>query len=81
MKARVAAVSLGLMSAVAYASPEPSPQRRLTPEEVGALPAHDSGADTSGVAGIRTTVVAGDPTGPEPYTIRLSIAAPMAKLR
>jgi len=39
------------------------------------MPAHDSGAGTSGVAGIRTTVVAGDPTQAGPYTIRLSIPA------
>ena len=39
------------------------------------MQAHDSGAGTSGVAGIRTTVVAGDPTKVGPYTIRLSIPA------
>jgi quercetin dioxygenase-like cupin family protein len=75
MKARIAAVSLVLVLAAAYASPAPSPQLRLAPEEVDAMPAHDSGAGTSGVAGIRTTVVAGDPTGPGPYLIRLSIPA------
>ena len=39
------------------------------------MPAHDSGAGTSGVAGIRTTVMSGDPTQDDPYTIRLSVAA------
>jgi quercetin dioxygenase-like cupin family protein len=75
MKARIAAVSLVLVLAVAYASPAPSPQLRLAPEDVDAMPAHDSGAGTSGVAGIRTTVVAGDPTRAGPYTIRLTIPA------
>jgi quercetin dioxygenase-like cupin family protein len=75
MKARITAASLGLLFAVAYASPAPSPQLRLTQVEVDAMPAHDSGAGTSGVAGIRTTVVAGDPSRPGPYTIRLSIPA------
>jgi quercetin dioxygenase-like cupin family protein len=75
MKAHIAAASLGLMVALAFASPASSPQLRLTPDEVESMPAHESGAGTSGVAGIRTTVVAGDPTAPGPYTIRLSIPA------
>jgi quercetin dioxygenase-like cupin family protein len=48
---------------------------RLTPANADALPAHDAGTGTSGVAGIRTTVVAGDPTATGPYTIRLVVAA------
>ena len=75
MKARIAAIYLGGLTAVTYASPLPSPQIRLTPTEVDALQAHDAGSGTSGVAGIRTTVVAGDPAMPGPYTIRLSIRA------
>jgi quercetin dioxygenase-like cupin family protein len=75
MNARITAASLGLLCAVAFAAPLSSPQIRVTPEEVDAIPAHDSGAGTSGVAGIRTTVVAGDPTKAGPYTIRLSIPA------
>lgn len=75
MKAYFAAASLAVVVAVAYATPVSSPQLRLAPGEVDALPAHDSGAGTSGVAGIRTTVVAGDPTRSGPYTIRLSIPA------
>jgi quercetin dioxygenase-like cupin family protein len=39
------------------------------------MQAHDSGAGTSGVAGIRTTVIAGDPTKDGPYTIRLRVPA------
>jgi quercetin dioxygenase-like cupin family protein len=75
MKARFTAASLGLLIAVAYAAPVASPQIRLSPDDVDALQSHDSGAGTSGVAGIRTTVVAGDPTRPGSYTIRLSIPA------
>jgi quercetin dioxygenase-like cupin family protein len=75
MKSRITAASLGLLIAVAYATPGSSPQIRLSPDEVDALQAHDSGAGTSGVAGIRTTMVAGDPSNPGPYTIRLSIPA------
>jgi uncharacterized RmlC-like cupin family protein len=75
MKMRIATLSLGLLFTVAYAAPLPSPQLRLTPSEVDSMPAHDSGAGTSGVAGIRTTVIAGDPTKDGPYTIRLSVPA------
>ena len=75
MKTRITAALLGLLFAAAYAASVSSPQLRLTPEEVGTMQAHDSGAGTSGVAGIRTTVVMGDPSRTGPYTIRLSIPA------
>jgi quercetin dioxygenase-like cupin family protein len=50
-------------------------QLRLTPVEIAAREAGGAGAGTSGVAGIRTTVLSGDPTKPGLYTIRLSIPA------
>jgi quercetin dioxygenase-like cupin family protein len=75
MKTRITALSLGLLFAAAFAAPSPSPQLRLTPSEVDSMPAHDSGSGTSGVAGIRTTVMSGDPTRDGPYTIRLSVPA------
>ena len=50
-------------------------QIRLTPDEITAKEAGGAGAGTSGVAGIRTTVLLGDPTKPGLYTIRLSIPA------
>jgi quercetin dioxygenase-like cupin family protein len=75
MKPPIIIASLGLFFAVAYAAPLSSPQVRLTPNEVDSMQAHESGAGTSGVSGIRTTVVAGDPTQAGPYTIRLSIPA------
>jgi uncharacterized RmlC-like cupin family protein len=76
MKTRITTLSLGLLfTAAAYAAPLLSPQLRLTPSEVDSMPAHDSGAGTSGVAGIRTTVMSGDPTQDGPYTIRLSVPA------
>src|SRR6202166_3025572 len=75
MKTRITALSLGLLLTAAYAAPLLSPQLRLTPSEVDSMPAHDSGAGTSGVAGIRTTVMSGDPTKDGPYTIRLSVPA------
>ena len=75
MKPQIIALALGLLTAVSYASTPSSLEIRLTPSEVDGLPAHNAGAGTSGVAGIRTTVVAGDPTQPGPYTIRLSVPA------
>lgn len=48
---------------------------RLQPGEIAAKASSGAGAGTSGVAGIRTTVLSGDPTKPGPYTIRLSIPA------
>ena len=75
MKTRITILSLGLLFTAAYAAPLLSSQVRLTPSEVDSMQAHDSGAGTSGVAGIRTTVILGDPTRDGPYTIRLSVPA------
>ena len=75
MKTRISTLSLGLLFTAAYAAFAPSPQLRLTPGEVDSMQAHDSGAGTSGVSGIRTTPIAGDPTREGPYTIRLSVPA------
>jgi hypothetical protein len=47
---------------VAYAASGSFPELRLTPADVNAMPAHEAGSGTSGVAGIRTTVVAGEPS-------------------
>ncbi len=75
MNARLTAVFLVLVLSLAYAAPMLLPQVRLRPGDVDAIPAHEAGAGTSGVSGIRTAVVAGDPSMPGPYTIRLSIPA------
>jgi quercetin dioxygenase-like cupin family protein len=75
MKTRITTFSLGLLFTAAYAAPLLSSQLRLTPSEVDAMPAHDAGAGTSGVAGIRTTVMSGDPTQDGSYTIRVSVPA------
>jgi uncharacterized RmlC-like cupin family protein len=50
-------------------------QTRLTPSEIANLAQLGPGAGTSGVAGIRTTVLEGDPTKAGLYTIRLSVPA------
>jgi quercetin dioxygenase-like cupin family protein len=66
------AAALALCIAAAWAA---APEIRLTPAEMEALATHAAGAGTSGVAGIVTTVLAGDPGKPGPYTIRLSVPA------
>jgi quercetin dioxygenase-like cupin family protein len=68
-------VSVVLLAVVAYAASAPAPQVRLTADEIDTIPAHASGAGTSGVGGIRTTILTGDPAKAGPYTIRLSIPA------
>jgi quercetin dioxygenase-like cupin family protein len=50
-------------------------QIRLTPGEIAAKEAAGAGPGTSGVVGIQTTVLVGDPAKRGLYTIRLSIPA------
>jgi len=68
----VCSVALILGSTAAYAA---APEIRLTPAEVGDLLGHSAGAGTSGVSGIQTMVLAGDPSRSGPYTIRLRVPA------
>lgn len=72
----ITALSTLLFTAMSLAG-TPLGEIRLTPGEVDAMQAHEAGAGTSGLAGIRTTVIVGDPTQPGPYTIRLSVPANM----
>ncbi len=48
---------------------------RLAPADIAALPALGAGAGTSGVAGIRTRILSGDPTRAGLYTIALEVPA------
>lgn len=50
-------------------------QLRLDPSDIASLSKGGAGAGTSGVAGIQTTVLAGDPTAAGPYTIALRVPA------
>jgi uncharacterized RmlC-like cupin family protein len=52
-----------------------SPRLRLTPPEVDAIGNSEPSAGTSGVAGIETTVLKGDPTRAGLYTILLKVPA------
>jgi quercetin dioxygenase-like cupin family protein len=48
-------------------------QLRLDPDDIAALAKSGAGAGTSGVTGIQTTVLAGDPAAAGPYTIALRV--------
>jgi quercetin dioxygenase-like cupin family protein len=50
-------------------------RQRLTPIEIEALAPKGAGTGTSGVSGIRTRVLKGDPDRSGPYTIQLSVPA------
>ncbi|HEY5758352.1 MAG TPA: alpha/beta fold hydrolase [Steroidobacter sp.] len=50
-------------------------QARLTPNEIGAMSHSGASTGTSGVAGIQTRVLKGDPTKPGLYTIQLTVPA------
>jgi len=49
--------------------------KRLTQDEIGGIAASGAGAGTSGVNGIKTRILKGDPTKPGLYTIQLTIPA------
>jgi len=50
-------------------------QRRLTLDDIERLATSSAGPGTSGLPGVRTTVLYGDPTKAGLYTIRLQVAA------
>ena len=52
-----------------------SPGQRLTPAEINALTPAGAGAGTSGVSGIQTRVLKGDPNKTGVYTIQLTVPA------
>ena len=53
----------------------PNPGRRLTPSEIDSISPTGAGAGTSGVGGIQTRLLKGDPNKPGLYTIQLTIPA------
>lgn len=53
----------------------PLPESRLTVGEVDALGRSGAGAGTSGVGGVQTTVLSGDPDQPGPYSFEIRVPA------
>src|ERR1700756_4172095 len=70
-----AIVFVPLLLLVAPGAQTPNPGQRLTPSEIDSLSATEAGAGTSGVGGIQTRVLKGDPNKPGLYTIQLTIPA------
>ena len=64
-----------LLSYDASRAQEINPGKRLTPPEIDAVAPTVAGAGTSGVSGIQTRVLKGDPTKPALYTIQLTVPA------
>jgi uncharacterized RmlC-like cupin family protein len=64
-----------LLAVIAVSRPTLAQDRplRLTPPEIEALTKGGAGAGTSGVAGIKTTILYGDPTQAGPYTIEIRV--------
>ena len=63
----------GLTLALAATATAQEVPTRLTPVEIAGLAKGGAGAGTSGVGGIQTIVLSGDPTRPGPYTIEISV--------
>jgi quercetin dioxygenase-like cupin family protein len=70
--------ALAFVVVVAGSAMAAEPEQRLTPREAAGLPAEGAVAGTSGLSGITTTVLSGDPTKAGPYTVRLYVPAHMA---
>ena len=67
---------LFLLAAVPTArAAAPLQSQRLTQAEIAGLPAIGAGSGTSGVEGIRTHILSGDPSREGAYTIMLSVPA------
>lgn len=75
MSLRILAAALPV--ALAFTTPAfaQAQQERLTPAEIEALAKGGAGPGTSGVTGIQTTVLLGDPTKAGPYTIEIRVPA------
>ena len=61
------------LAATSTAAAPSSGQLRLDPNDIAAIAKGGAGAGTSGVAGIQTTVLLGDPAAPGPYAIALRV--------
>ena len=59
--------------ALCLAAPSNAQQLRLTPDDIASRADVGAGAGTSGVSGIRSTILSGDPGEPVPYTIMLTV--------
>lgn len=76
MSARsLCAVVCGLCLVLTASASTGGGQARLSPAEIASLAKGGAGPGTSGIQGIRTTVLFGDPTRSGPYTIEIRVPA------
>ena len=70
-------IAVALVSSLAAATlfAASNGQLRLTPSDIEGMVKQGAGAGTSGVAGIKTTTLMGDPTRSGPYTIEIRVPA------
>ena len=74
MSARALCATLcGVALALAASANSGGGQARLSPAEIAGMSKGGAGPGTSGVEGIRTTVLFGDPTRSGPYTIEIRV--------
>ncbi len=66
MQSTAVSTILALAIATATLAGSQEEQRRLTPSDIAAMAKSGPGADTSGVPGIQTTVLSGDPMAAGP---------------
>jgi quercetin dioxygenase-like cupin family protein len=71
----IIAAQYPLRVAFSQSTPQSDARFRLTPSEIAALPQLGASAGTSGVSGIQTRLLKGDPTKPGLYTIELRVPA------
>lgn len=71
----VLGLSLALAATSSVLAAPPVGEIRLTPSEIAAMTKGGAGTGTSGVAGIQTTTLYGDPAVAGPYTIALRVPA------
>jgi quercetin dioxygenase-like cupin family protein len=69
----ICATLCGVALALTASASDREGQTRLTPTEIASLGKGDAGPGSSGIEGIRTTVLVGDPTTSGPYTIEIRV--------
>jgi uncharacterized RmlC-like cupin family protein len=75
MQSTAVSMILALAVATAALAGSQEEQRRLTPSDIAVIAKSGAGAGTSGVSGIQTTVLSGDPAAAGPYAIALRVPA------
>lgn len=75
MTARHMLAAVGALMSAAPVGAQSSKLQLLTADEIAAMPAIAGGPGTSGMGGIRTTLLTGDPSKAGAYTIALRVPA------